>query len=59
MLRWYCVSYLQDQRKPVVFNNRIFNYEKDVTEKVIEELHTYAYFDFTDIPQLAFLGKKN
>jgi meiotically up-regulated gene 157 (Mug157) protein len=56
--RNYCVSYLQDQRKPVVFNNRIFNSEQDVTEKVIQELSGYASFDFTDIPKLAFLGKK-
>lgn len=56
--RNYCVSYLNEQRKPVVFNDRIFNNEQDVTENVIAELNGYASYDFTDIPQLAFLGKK-
>ena len=54
----YCVSYFNKQRKPVVFNNRIFNDENDVTEKVFAELTEYANYDFTDIAKLAFLGKK-
>ena len=56
--RNYCVSYFKEQRKPVVFNGRIFNNEQDVTVNVIAELNEYARYDFTDIPQLAFLGKK-
>ncbi len=46
-------------RRPVVFNGRIFNDERDVTEKVIQELSRYAHWDFTDIPALSFLGKKS
>jgi hypothetical protein len=56
--RNYCVSYFNEQRKPVVFNGRIFNNERDVTDDVIAELIGYDSYDFTDIPQLAFLGKK-
>ncbi len=56
--RNYCVSYLKSDRKPVVFNNTIFNDEQDVTEKVVNELKEYAHYDFTDIPALSFLGKK-
>jgi hypothetical protein len=55
----YCVEYLMANRRPVVFNGRIFNDERDVTEKVIQELSRYAHWDFTDIPALSFLGKKS
>ena len=57
--RNYCIEFFMENRKPVVFNGRIFNGEKDVTEKVIDELSRYAHWDFTDIPQLSFLGKKS
>ena len=56
--RNYCITYLKDHRKPVVLNDRIFNDNQDVTDNVIAELNGYADYDFTDIPQLAFLGKK-
>ena len=55
----YCVEYLMANRRPVVFNGRIFNDERDVTENVIRELSRYAHYDFTDIPALSFLGKKS
>jgi hypothetical protein len=54
----YCIDYFKDHKNPVVFNGKIFNADQDVTEKVFAELNRYASYDFTDIPQLAFLGKK-
>lgn len=56
--RNYCLDYFNTQRQPVIFNERIFNGDSDVTEKVVAELQRYARYDFTDIPKLAFLGKK-
>ncbi len=54
----YCVEQLKNSRNPVVKDGRIFSGETDTTCAVILELSEYADYDFTDIIELQFLGKK-
>lgn len=58
--RNYCVELLKAHRLPVVIGGRIYvdGEMTDRTDDVIADLAKYAEFDFTDLPELAFLGKK-
>lgn len=54
----YCVEQLKNSRNPTVKNGRIFSAQTDTTCAVVSELLKYSHYDFSDIPELAFLGKK-
>lgn len=58
--RNYCLDLFMPHRTPVVIDGRVYCDEEmtDRTDDIVADLSRYSHYNFTDTPELAFLGEK-